>query len=89
MKINNLIYPAPSPPSYNKEQGGLIYIPRAFHLKEQEYQKKRKKEYLQSQKNIESLPGDLSARNNNEPETLLNPVMHKTNIPALYLPSTQ
>ena len=36
MKINNLIYPAPNPPSYSKEQlyGELIYIPRVFHSKE-------------------------------------------------------
>jgi hypothetical protein len=39
MKLNSLIFPAPNPPkySYNDLKNEIIFIPRIFHQKENEF----------------------------------------------------
>lgn len=69
MKLNSLLYPAPSP-SYKADSfsSEMIFIPRVFHRDEVKFQKKLKSEGILTK------------------QSLLNPDLHKTNIPALFLP---
>jgi hypothetical protein len=72
MKLNSLLYPAPTP-SYKSSHFSkeLVYIPRVFHRAEMEHQKELK-----------------IKENAALPSSLLNDELQKTNIPCLFLPCT-
>lgn len=103
MSLNKLIYPAPNPSSYTNTDylNEIIFVPRFYNQREIVFQKEKKKQKLKDFKQITSLmqPGNprsikdikknhaYESAGGNDKQTVLNPVLTKTNIPCLYLPS--